>query len=120
MAHRLIWIAALYLILGAALGLYMGINENFVLMPVHAHILLAGWLSLAMAGVIYRLYPAASDTRLAKAHFWLHNLGLPMFMLGLASTLTGHNVPVLLPAGAFAFATGLLCFGLNVWRRVRS
>jgi hypothetical protein len=120
MAQRLIWIASLYLIVGASLGLYMGMKQNFALMPVHAHILVAGWLSLAMAGVIYRLYPAASTTRLAQAHFWLHNLGLPAFMLGLAAMLTGHDVPVLLPAGALAFATGLLCFSLNAWRRVRS
>jgi len=119
MANRLIWIAAAYLVLGAVLGLYMGTTENFTLTPVHAHILLAGWLSLAMAGVIYRLYPAASNTRLAKAHFWLHNLGLPMFMLGLAAMLTGRNVPVLLPVGAIAFFAGLLCFSLNIWRRVR-
>jgi hypothetical protein len=104
MVHRLIWIAALYLILGASLGLYMGIAENFTLTPVHAHILLAGWLSLAMVGVIYRLYPTASDTLLARAHFWLHNLGLPMFMLGLAAMLTGHNVPVLLPLGGSRYS----------------
>lgn len=120
MAHRLICIATVYLVLGACLGLYMGMNKNFALMPVHAHILVAGWLSLAMAGVIYRLYPAASDTRLAQAHFWLHNLGLPTFMLGLAAMLTGHDLPALLPVGAFAFATGLLCFSINVWRRVRA
>lgn len=119
MAHRLIWIAALYLVVGTMLGLYMGTTENFALMPVHAHVLLAGWLSLAMAGVIYRLYPAASDTRLAKTHFWLHNLGLPMFMLGLASKLTGHDVPALLPVGALSFFVGLLCLSLNVWRHVR-
>jgi hypothetical protein len=119
MANRLTWIAAVYLVLGATLGLYMGITQNFALIPVHAHILLAGWLTLAMAGVIYRLYPAASDTRLAKTHFWLHNLGLPAFMLGLALMLTGHAVPALLPVGAFAFFAGLLCFSLNLWRRVR-
>jgi len=119
MAHRLIWIASLYLVLGATLGLYMGATENFTLAPVHAHILLAGWLSLAMAGVVYRLYPAASDTRLANAHFWLHNLGLPIFMVGLASMLTGHNVPALIPVGGLSFFVGLLCFSINVWRRVR-
>jgi hypothetical protein len=120
MSQRLIWIAAIYLLVGASLGLYMGMNQNFALMPVHAHVLVAGWLSLAMAGVIYRVYPAASNTRLAHAHFWLHNLGLPTFMLGLAAMLTGHDVPALLPVGAFAFAAGLVCFSINVWRRVRS
>ncbi|MEO8925067.1 MAG: hypothetical protein ABI330_19960 [Caldimonas sp.] len=119
MAHRLICIATVYLVLGACLGLYMGMTKNFALLPVHAHILVAGWLSLAMAGVVYRLYPAASGTRLAIAHFWLHNLELPTFMVGLAALATGYDVPALLPIGALAFATGLLCFSINLWRRVR-
>ncbi|HWU70834.1 MAG TPA: hypothetical protein VN017_05730 [Pseudoxanthomonas sp.] len=119
MAQRFIWIAVLYLIVGASLGLYMGMTQNFSLMPVHAHVLLAGWLSLAMAGVVYRLWPAAAQTRLAQAHFWLHNLGLPAFMLALAAHLTGHELPVLLSVGALAFLLGLLCFALNAWLRVR-
>jgi hypothetical protein len=120
MAHRLIRIAALYLVVGVCLGLYMGITQNFSLKPVHAHLLLAGWLSLAMAGVIYKLYPLASDTGLAKAHFWMHNLGLPMFMLGLAAMLTGHNIPALLPVGSMVLLLGLVCFSLNIWLRIRS
>jgi hypothetical protein len=42
-----------------------------------------------------------------------------MLMLGLASELTGHEVPALLPAGACSFFAGLLCPSLNVWRHVR-
>jgi predicted histidine transporter YuiF (NhaC family) len=58
MSERLIHIAAVYLVVGAVIG--MGISQKFTLQPVHAHILVAGWLSLAMAGVIYKLYPAAA------------------------------------------------------------
>jgi cbb3-type cytochrome oxidase subunit 1 len=47
--------------------------------PVHAHVLLLGWASLALAGVVYHLYPAAAGTRLARWHFWLHNGGLALF-----------------------------------------
>jgi hypothetical protein len=45
----------------------------FILAPVHAHLLLLGWASLALAGIIYHLYPAAGTTRLARIHFWAHN-----------------------------------------------
>lgn len=119
MASRLIRIAAIYLVVGACLGMYMGITQNFSLKPVHAHLLVAGWLSLAMTGVIYRLYPQASETRLAKAHFWLHNVGLPMFMVGLGAMLTGHDVPLALPAGSVALLLGLTCFCLNALMRIR-
>ena len=69
MAERFIRIAVVYLIVGASLGIYMGMRENFVLMPVHRHILLAGWLPLAMVDVVYRPYPAPGPTRLATAAF---------------------------------------------------
>ena len=83
MGLRFLKIAVVYLLIGAFLGLGMGIAQNFALVPVHAHVLLLGWASLALAGLVYHLYPAASTTRLARVHFWLHNLGLPVFMVTL-------------------------------------
>lgn len=121
MSARLIRIAVLYLVVGILLGLYMGITQQFTLVPVHAHLLLAGWASLALAGIIYHLYPAAGDTRLALVHFWLHNIGLPVFMIALAVALSGHpgTVPIV-AAGATALVAGLVAFAANVLLQVRS
>lgn len=120
MAPRLIQIAVVYLVVGAVLGMAMGIAGKFTLAPVHAHLLLAGWLSLAMAGVIYHLYPAAGKTRLARAHFWLHNLGLPIFMVALALSLTGSEKLVsLIVVGAGLLLAGLVLFAANILLRVR-
>jgi uncharacterized membrane protein YgdD (TMEM256/DUF423 family) len=121
MSERFIHIAVVYLVIGATLGLGMGIAERFALQPVHAHLLLAGWLTLAMAGAIYKLYPAAAGTGLAKAHFWLHNVGLPIFMAGLAAMLsTGDRRLIPLVAiGASLLLAGFYCFALNVWLRLR-
>jgi cbb3-type cytochrome oxidase subunit 1 len=121
MAQRCIQIAVVYLVVGAVLGFIMGISTNFSLAPVHAHLLLAGWLSLAMAGVIYRLYPAAAQTLLARAHFWLHNAGLPIFMVALGLALTGNEqvVPVI-ATGASLLLLGLVLFAVNVLRCVRA
>jgi len=119
MSERFVKIALVYLVLGASLGIYMGISQDFALVPVHAHILLAGWLTLAMAGVLYRLYPAAAGTRLALAHFWLHNLGLPVFMVGLGLMLSGRaTMPPVIAGGAIALLVGLACFAINLWRRL--
>lgn len=120
MAQRFIQIAVVYLVVGASLGMVMGISGNFTLAPVHAHLALAGWVSLAMAGVIYHLYPAAGLTRLAKAHFWLHNIGLPIFMAGLALALTGSQglIPVV-ATGASLLLAGLIAFAVNVLRCVK-
>jgi cbb3-type cytochrome oxidase subunit 1 len=90
MAQRFLKIAVVDLVLGALLGITMGIMQNFALVPVHAHVLLLGWATLALAGVIYHLHPLAAQTRLAKLHFWIHNLALPPFTISLSLFLTGH------------------------------
>jgi cbb3-type cytochrome oxidase subunit 1 len=115
MSVRFLQIAVVYLFLGAALGLIMGITQKFALVPVHAHLLLLGWASLALAGIVYHLYPAAAATRLARIHFWLHNLGLPVFMVGLGWLLTGgESATPIVAAGATAVLVGLALFAANV------
>jgi hypothetical protein len=115
MGLRFLQIAVVYLIVGASLGLYMGLSQVFVLAPVHAHTLLLGWASLALAGIIYHLYPSAGTTRLARVHFWAHNLLLPLFMVALALLLKGNEgagpaVGII----AIAMLAALACFAANV------
>ncbi len=114
-------IAVVYLVIGALLGLTMGITQKFVLVPVHAHVLLLGWASLALAGLVYHFYPAASTTRLARFHFWLHNIGLPLFMVGLGFLLTGNEsaFPVVL-VSAIAIIVGLVLFAATVLLNIKS
>ena len=114
-------ISVIYLVIGAALGFAMGISQKFVLVPVHAHILLLGWASLALAGLVYHFYPAAAGTRLARFHFWLHNLGLPLFMVGLGVMLTGNeSLFLLVVVGASAVIIGLVLFAANVLLNIKS
>ena len=113
-------IAVIYLVIGTLLGFTMGITQKFVLVPVHAHLLLLGWASLALAGVVYHLYPAASTTRLARFHFWLHNIGLPLFMVGLGLVLTGNEsmLPLVI-VSSIAVIVGLLLFAANVLLNIK-
>ncbi len=115
MGLRFLKIAVVYLVIGALLGLGMGITQSFALAPVHAHLLLLGWASLALAGVVYHLYPAASATRLARFHFWMHNAGLPVFMVGLGLVLSGKEwgLPITV-VGAITVLLGLVLFAANV------
>ena len=120
MGLRFLKLAVVYLVIGAVLGLIMGITQKFVLAPVHAHLLLLGWASLALAGLIYHLYPAAGKTRLAHTHFWLHNLALPPFMIGLGMLLTGNESAgrVVAPAASVVLI-GLVVFASNVLINVK-
>jgi cbb3-type cytochrome oxidase subunit 1 len=121
MSIRLIKIGTLYLALGICLGLVMGASHEFTLAPVHAHLNLLGFATLTLAGLVYRAYPAAADTRLARWHFWLHNVGLPPLMVTLALMLRGDDA-MAGPVGIFSMivGAGVLLFIVNVWRTLRA
>lgn len=114
-------LAVVYLAIGICMGLVMGVTENFTFAPVHAHINLLGWASLALAGAIYRLYPRAAQSKLAKVHFWLHNLGLPVFMVLLFLLLSGHkSLAPVVGIAATITGIGILVFVVNVLLNVKS
>jgi cbb3-type cytochrome oxidase subunit 1 len=114
-------LAVVYLFIGALLGGYMGFSQQFSLAPVHAHLLLLGWATFALGGLVYHLYPAAATTLLARVHFWLHNLGLPVFMIALAMLLTGHeSAGPIVGMSAAVVIVGLTAFAINVLMNVKS
>src|SRR5918997_2955977 len=55
--------AALCLVVGVGMGIAMGIAHDFHLAPVHAHLNLLGWTSLALMGLTYRAYPELAARR---------------------------------------------------------
>ncbi|SRR6266571_3598448 len=113
-----IWLkfAIVYLMMGVAMGIAMGASQNFTMRPVHAHVNLLGWTTLALAGLIYSVFPKAGGSKLAKVHFWLMNLSLPAMMISLALVLTGHlvAVPVLVSAEMVA-ALAIIAFAANLF-----
>lgn len=61
--------------------MYIGFGDQFVFSSAHAHINLLGWVSLALSGVIYQLFPLAGENKLAVLHFWLQMIGVPLLTL---------------------------------------
>ena len=121
MGVRLLKIAAIYLLVGVSMGLYMGMTQQFALHPVHAHINLLGWASLALAGLIYLQFPDAATTRLAQIHFWMHNVSLPVLMVALAFLLSGNAAfePVV-GIASIVTAAALAIFVVNICINVPS
>lgn len=117
---RWLKIAVIYFVVGVTLGIFMGATEDFTLKPVHAHMNLLGWATLALAGVIYTLFPRAGESRLGKLHFWLQNISLPVMMVSLAVVLHGNTAVVpLLVAAEFAAFVGVILFAVNVFINVK-
>lgn len=118
-----IWLklAVLYLIVGVGLGIAMGASEDFTLRPVHAHINLLGWATMALAGLIYSVFPQAGLTRLGKMHFWLNNISLPVMVIALAFVVAGQRqlIPVLAISEIVA-SLGILCFAANIFVNLKN
>ncbi len=113
-------IAVVYFVIGIILGIVMGIIHDFALTPVHAHINLLGWVSMALFGAIYHFYPQAGETGLAKTHFWLHNIGVPLMQGGLAYTVLTENesLTIVIIIASLAVVLGGILFAVNLFRNV--
>ena len=115
LGFTLIKIASAYMILGLLLGIGMGITQNFSLSSVHSHISLLGWLTMAVTGIIYTLLPGYTQGTLPKVHFWLHNIGLPIMMIGLAMFLLGYTqIMKVIASGSLLILIGLAAFAINL------
>nr|WP_263324841.1 cbb3-type cytochrome c oxidase subunit I [Neobacillus sp. Marseille-Q6967] len=112
-------VATVYFTIGVLAGLIMGIIHDFRLTSVHAHVNLLGWVSMALFGLIYHFYPNAANSKLAKVQFWLHNIGVPVMLGGIAAQVFG--VTAALPAaivGSMAVVLGVILFTINVFKHV--
>ncbi|MFC5406057.1 cytochrome-c oxidase [Cohnella soli] len=121
MSRKMIAGAAVYLVIGALMGMGMSISENYALAPVHAHVNLLGWVSMALGGIVYHLFPSAAASRLGKWHFWLHMIGIPIMMAGLTAMLLTENealIPVV-SVGSVMVVAGVILFMINAFKHVR-
>ena len=82
-------LAAVYFAIAVLLGVAMGASGDHTLMPVHAHLNLLGWVSMALFAGAGALLPSLHEGRAAAAQFWLHNLGVPLLLVSLALRLKG-------------------------------
>ena len=112
-------LAAVYFAVGVILGVLMGASGDHSLFPLHAHINLLGWVSMALIGLTGVAYPSVSEGHLARAQFWMHNVGLPVMLGALLLKLRGVEIaePVL---GVASIIVGLsvLLFAWLVFTRI--
>lgn len=79
---RLIQVAAIFGLIGAVIGSDMAGRSSYELRPVHAHILVVGWLSLMAWGVFYKVYTVKAK-KLVHLHGWTAILGSIGLSVGL-------------------------------------
>ena len=117
MSNWFLRFAVLYLIAGVSLGIGMAASGDHSFHPVHAHLNLLGFVLMTLFGLFYRVVPAAAETKLAKAHFWIYLPAHFMQMVALALLYRGNAAmdPVL---GVTSSLVGIaiLCFAVVVWK----
>lgn len=111
-------LATLLLICGALLGIVMGAREDFQLSPVHAHLNLAGWASLALFGLTYRAYPSLAETRLAGLQFMLSATGSVLLPIGIGLAVL-RGSPGLAIVASVLWLLGVLLFLAQLLRLFR-
>ncbi|OKL37644.1 cytochrome-c oxidase [Domibacillus mangrovi] len=123
MGVKLIKISVVYLVIGVLLGYYMSIAHDYQLTGVHVHINLVGWTALTLIGILYHLFPALVSNGLAKTHFWLHNIGLPIMMIALYLLLAFGESTVLtasVATGATLTVLAIITFAVNVFKNLKA
>jgi hypothetical protein len=108
-------LAGIYLQVGMSIGIGMGTAQSFALAAAHAHVNLLGWVTLALAALVFTVWQWTATTRMARAFFWLYNLALPPTMLALSLELLGNAqwMPVIIVGRLALFAAAIL-FVANV------
>jgi hypothetical protein len=108
-------LATILLICGAILGMVMGAREDFQLVPVHAHLNLAGWASLALFGLVYRAYPQLASTRIAGLHFIISASGAVLLPIGIGLAVL-RNSPGLVMLASVLWLAGVFLFLVQLIR----
>jgi len=103
-------VALFLLIVGEMLGFYMGMRADNTWRALHIAIVLVGFVTLAIYGALFRLWPTMKRGALARAQFWLTVIGLAGVLIGgVQQTLTGGVA--LLASGSAVMIAGTLLLG---------
>lgn len=104
-----IGLGLIFLVVGMAFGIWMGINNDFQYADAHAHWNLVGFVTSTLYGLIHRAYPKLADSRLAWPQCIVHVVGVLIFAPGIIYVVaTGQPIGAIV--GALTILTGALMF----------
>jgi len=118
----LAWFAA-----GVTLGIAMAVHPAWaVYRTAHLHMNLLGFVTMMIFGVAYHVIPRFTghplhSRRMASVQWWLVNLGLALFVVGLMllpTTMYGTPARVIVASGGLLSGIGAYLFVFNIWRTI--
>ena len=107
--------AVVYALGGMLLGIFMGASNDHSMAPVHAHINLLGWATLALMGSFYGLAGDKAPAKIAWTNWTLSNVG-NLMALPMVALIQSGKPPImpLLIGGEVLIVGGMLSFGLAI------
>jgi hypothetical protein len=114
---RTFFIAALcFAILGMLLGLKMAMTQDHGQMPTHAHMMVVGWLSMAVFAFFYHLFPERARTTQARIHCWLAVVSMVVLTASLYLVLDGNTgVEPAAAVSSIGLLLSMLTFAWVAW-----
>ncbi|HVV62052.1 MAG TPA: hypothetical protein VHD14_09895 [Pseudolabrys sp.] len=117
LARNLLRVSVVMILVGLALGIGMGITQDFRLMPAHAHLNLLGFVALFLAGLYYNAMPQAAATVLAQIQAWVSVIGAILFPVGIGLVLlVGPQFEAAAIVGSLIVFAGMILFAWIVFR----
>lgn len=96
-------------------GIYMSASGEHMMAPMHAHLNLLGWVTIALYGTFYTLVPQAAAGRLAQLQILCAQVGVVVITPGIAMAIMGTGEG-LAKAGSILVLFGMLLFLVVVVR----
>jgi hypothetical protein len=113
----LLRVSVTLLVIGLLLGIGMAMQQNFRLMPAHAHLNLVGGVLMFLAGLYYRLVPQAEIGTLPKVQAGLHIVAAVIFPAGVAMVLSwGPSYEIAAIIGSLFVLAAIVTFAVIVFR----
>jgi len=118
MVNSLLRVSVVLGLAGIAMGIAMGIKQDFSLVPAHTHLNLLGFVTLFLSGLYYRVVPEAGVSTIAKVQAAIAIAGAIVFPIGIACViLGGHDkFEPFVVAGALIVFAGMALFAFIVFR----
>ncbi|MCK5934697.1 MAG: hypothetical protein KAG89_21360 [Fulvimarina manganoxydans] len=113
---RACWLgAAIYAAAGMIFGIVMSASGDHSLAAAHGHLNLLGWVSLALYGSFYSLFPVAASGWLARSQVVAAHVGVLVLTPGIVLAIDGR-IEALAKAGSIIILASMVLFALVVAR----
>lgn len=113
----LLRVSVILLLVGLCIGIGMAMTQDFRLRGTHAHINLVSFVIMFIAGLYYRMVPAAEALVMAKMHAILHIAAAVVLPIGIAAlTLLGPSYEIVAILGSLVFLLAMILFTVVVYR----